>query len=135
MQSVQTAFGFFPDKEVTAETAGTSSTANTGSGAAAAQSPAPVGSEPSTSKAGVGEGQGEGETSQAAGEDKENDAAAVTAVIWKELAELSAVQAKLKVSTTLALLSNGALLAKGGGEEGFGNAEGSCSRQQGLQAL
>ena len=35
--------------------------------------------------------EGEGE------EDKENDAAAVTAVIWKELAELSAAQAKLKV--------------------------------------
>ncbi len=31
-------------------------------------------------------------------EDKENDAAAVTAVIWKELAEMSAAQAKLKVS-------------------------------------
>lgn len=30
-------------------------------------------------------------------EDKENDHAAVTAVIWKELAELSAAQAKLKV--------------------------------------
>lgn len=30
-------------------------------------------------------------------EDKENDAVAVTAVIWKELAELSAAQAKLKV--------------------------------------
>lgn len=31
-------------------------------------------------------------------EDKENDHAAVTAVIWKELAELSAAQAKLKVA-------------------------------------
>ncbi len=30
-------------------------------------------------------------------QDKENDAAAVTAVIWKELAEMSAAQAKLKV--------------------------------------
>ena len=31
-------------------------------------------------------------------EEKETDAAAVTAVIWKELAEMSAAQAKLKVS-------------------------------------
>lgn len=38
------------------------------------------------------------EGEQAEGEeDKENDHAAVTAVIWKELAELSAAQAKLKV--------------------------------------
>jgi hypothetical protein len=34
---------------------------------------------------------------QPSAEDKENDAAAVTAVIWKELAEMSAAQAKLKV--------------------------------------
>ena len=141
-------FGSLPGKEMTAETAGTSSTTNTGSGsmsgsgsrsgAVAAHSPAPDGSEPSTSKA--GEGEGEGGASQAAGEDKDNDAAAVTAVIWKELAELSAAQAKLKVSTISALLSVGAGFTHqagggGGGQEGFGNAEGSCSRQQGLQAL
>ena len=47
----------------------------------------------------------EGGSAPPAEEDKESDAAAVTAVIWKELAELSAVQAKLKVSTPpLALL-------------------------------
>lgn len=34
-------------------------------------------------------------------EDKENDAAAVTAVIWKELAEMSAAQAKLRVRADL----------------------------------
>jgi len=36
-------------------------------------------------------------------EDKENDAAAVTAVIWKELAEMSAAQAKLKVSASISI--------------------------------
>ena len=39
-------------------------------------------------------------------EDKEGDAAAVTAVIWKELAELSAVQAKLKVGCHLVSLNH-----------------------------
>ena len=46
---------------------------------------------------------------QPAGEDKENDAAAVTAVIWKELAEMSAAQAKLKVSPLCASSSIGRL--------------------------
>ncbi|KAL3161053.1 hypothetical protein ABBQ38_009436 [Trebouxia sp. C0009 RCD-2024] len=73
--------------------AGTSSSAITsGAGASAASSPAPARSEASASKP-----EEEG-TPQASGEDKENDAAAVTAVIWKELAELSAVQAKLKAA-------------------------------------
>lgn len=79
-----------------ADPAGTSSSAITsGAGASAASSPAPARSEASASKP-----EEEG-TPQASGEDKENDAAAVTAVIWKELAELSAVQAKLKVCAHL----------------------------------
>ena len=59
-----------------------------GTAATAAASPTPV---PSVSKA---------EDGQSA-EDKENDAAAVTAVIWKELAEMSAAQAKLRVRADL----------------------------------
>lgn len=55
-----------------------------GTAATAAARPSPV---PAGSKA----------EEQPSGEDKENDAAAVTAVIWKELAEMSAAQAKLKV--------------------------------------
>lgn len=91
----------FTDKEAVAEAASTSSRdPNTGGqGAFAAPSPSP-GPEPSGSKA----GEVEGGSAQGAGEDKESDAAAVTAVIWKELAELSAAQAKLKVCTPLALL-------------------------------
>ena len=105
-----------------------------GQGLFAAPSPAPVGPEPSTSKL----REGEGGAAHATGEDKEDDAAAVTAVIWKELAELSAVQAKLKVSLLLALPL--ALLfvraglphpAQGGGG---GGGKGNCprSRQHGL---
>lgn len=87
-----------------AEPAGTSSSAITSragaaagasAGASVASSPAHARSEASASKP------GEEWTPQASREDKENDAAAVTAVIWKELAELSAVQAKLKVSAQL----------------------------------
>ena len=94
---VTTACDSFSGKEATAEDA--SATSSAGAGAFAAPSPAPVGPEPSTSKL----GEGEGGAAHATGEDKEDDAAAVTAVIWKELAELSAVQAKLKVSLLLAL--------------------------------
>ena len=47
--------------------------------------------------AGVEDSRAESGGAEGDGEDKENDAAAVTAVIWKELAELSAAQAKLKV--------------------------------------
>ncbi|KAL3162862.1 hypothetical protein ABBQ32_009314 [Trebouxia sp. C0010 RCD-2024] len=84
-----------------AEPAGTSSSAITSragaaagasAGASVASSPAHARSEASASKP------GEEWTPQASREDKENDAAAVTAVIWKELAELSAVQAKLKAA-------------------------------------
>lgn len=56
-----------------------------GTAATAAASPSPV------AAAGKAE---EGPSA----EEKETDAAAVTAVIWKELAEMSAAQAKLKVS-------------------------------------
>ena len=55
-----------------------------GTAATAAASPSPV------AAAGKAE---EGPSA----EEKETDAAAVTAVIWKELAEMSAAQAKLKV--------------------------------------
>ena len=74
------------------------------SGAASSnrQTPAVRMSEPGAG-ASTSRPEGEGATSRPEGEgaegeeDKENDAAAVTAVIWKELAELSAAQAKLKV--------------------------------------
>ncbi|KAL0050442.1 hypothetical protein WJX82_011314 [Trebouxia sp. C0006] len=56
-----------------------------GTAATAAARPSPV---PAGSKA----------EEQPSAEDKENDAAAVTAVIWKELAEMSAAQAKLKAA-------------------------------------
>lgn len=113
-------FDWFSDEERAAETAGTSSSVtNTGQGAAT-HSPAPAGPEPSAPKA----GEGEGEAGQVAGEDKENDAAAVTAVIWKELAELSAVQAKLKVFTPLALLFVGAEIIYPAGIEGEGEQGG-----------
>lgn len=81
-----------------AEAASTSSgDPNTGVGASTAPSPS-LGADPSGSKA----GEVEGGSAPAAEEDKENDAAAVTAVIWKELAELSAAQAKLKVPIPVA---------------------------------
>ena len=83
---------------VTAGAAGTSSSSsNTGTGATAAYTELPAASGGSGSRA------QEGAQAQPSGEDKENDAAAVTAVIWKELAELSAAQAKLKVCTHLVL--------------------------------
>lgn len=75
---------------------GSSTTTSEGGPSAASTSP-PVGPGASASKP------GEEAPAQSSGEDKENDAAAVTAVIWKELAELSAVQAKLKVSTAAVL--------------------------------
>ena len=76
----------------TAGAAGTSSSgSNTGAGATAAHT------EPSVASGASGSGAQEGVQAHPSGEDKENDAAAVTAVIWKELAELSAAQAKLKV--------------------------------------
>lgn len=59
------------------------------SGRASSSQPSDSAALASTSKPG-----GEGTKGE---EEKENDAAAVTAVIWKELAELSAAQAKLKV--------------------------------------
>ena len=117
----KTACDFFSDKEAAAEAPSTSNSAtDTGAGVFAAHSPAPVGPEPSASK----ERKGEGVAAQAGGEDKEDDAAAVTAVIWKELAELSAVQAKLKVSLLLVLLLPllfvGAGSPQPGGERGGG---------------
>ncbi|KAL0042137.1 hypothetical protein WJX77_004388 [Trebouxia sp. C0004] len=62
-----------------------SASAPLGAAATAAARPSPV---PAGSKA----------EEQPSGEDKESDAAAVTAVIWKELAEMSAAQAKLKAA-------------------------------------
>ncbi|DBA84981.1 TPA: hypothetical protein ACH3X2_005720 [Trebouxia sp. C0005] len=66
-----------------ADTASVSAPLGTAATAAASPSPVPAGSKAAE---------------QSSGEDKENDAAAVTAVIWKELAEMSAAQAKLKAA-------------------------------------
>ncbi|KAL0041471.1 hypothetical protein WJX79_004651 [Trebouxia sp. C0005] len=66
-----------------ADTASVSAPLGTAATAAASPSSVPAGSKAAE---------------QSSGEDKENDAAAVTAVIWKELAEMSAAQAKLKAA-------------------------------------
>ena len=67
-----------------------SSGSSSGTGIVEAQGQTPVAGGTSGSRAEEGR-------AQPSGEDRENDSAAVTAVIWKELAELSAAQAKLKV--------------------------------------